>query len=88
MRYGLRHHHFGRADVHIARAYTEDCERAQSPRCRGLVIWVSADGRPLSHKRQMAEVTGHAKKALFWLAVLIAILALLFWVGRAHGRSF
>jgi len=52
------------------------------PRCGGLVIWVSEDGRPLSHKHQMAEVTNNAKKALFWLAVLIALLAFVFWAGR------
>ena len=52
------------------------------PRCGGLVIWVSADGRFLNDKHQMADVTGHAKRALVWLAMLIAIVALLFWVGR------
>ena len=52
------------------------------PKCGGLVIWVSEDGRPLSHKHQMAEVTNNAKKALVWLAVLVALLAFVFWAGR------
>jgi predicted RNA-binding Zn-ribbon protein involved in translation (DUF1610 family) len=59
---------FGR----IERITSED----KCPKCGGLVIWVSEDGRPLSSERQMADLRRKAGWAVFWILVAIGLFFL------------